>query len=612
VEFTTTDPNAGSNVRLNGVDISGGPSQYPFILADAGTHTFANTGWILETPGNQTISVHDTVQTSVKAKTGVINVTSNQIASFTMTAVTNPVTAGVPFSLSVSNAVDAIGNPASGTINISFVGSTSGIENAPDGTAPLYTSITVTNGSGSAFQTLTRADTNVVLRGTDSVSAATDDTDGADVITVNPGTLDHFTYTTNPAATETAGSGIDVRIEARDVFDNVVDTYVGPATIGDTTGTISEGSAGGGDMSIDFVAGVYNNALANTLFITDAGTGITIDVSDGSATGKSTAFSVQPAAADHFTIVTTVTSPKTAGESIPLRIEARDQYNNVLSFGAFTYNVAGIVLDDADGTANTTINPGTVDFSNGVWEGVVTVSESSPITIRVGLGSGITVDTTGSITINPASLDHFIFTTGPNTYVKVNENIPVVIEARDKYDNIATGFSGTATVRDTTETIYEAPTQGDYQIAFTGGVYSGNFIVAQKYIDNVIFITSGSASGSSNLFTVVGNNVIVTLDTGEGSASAPKVALAGEKIDMFDFTLKNLDPANIITITGFEIYVESSRNSTPFTAIPSSLIEGIYVYDITSGTPSLIGENTALNNSDQAACQLILQETIKL
>ncbi|GAG24879.1 unnamed protein product, partial [marine sediment metagenome] len=73
-----------------------------------------------------------------------------------------------------------------------------------------------------------------------------------------PGPLDHFVYTTNPGATETAGGAIAVFIEARDSNDNLVDTYVGPAVISDTTGTISEGSAGGGVTSIVFIGGEYD------------------------------------------------------------------------------------------------------------------------------------------------------------------------------------------------------------------------------------------------------------------------------------------------------------------------------------------------------------------
>ena len=103
--------------------------------------------------------------------------------------------------------------------------------------------------------------------------------------------LDHFTFTTNPRATETAGEAIAIVVEARDSNDNLVDTYVGPATLSDTTGTISEGSAGGGDTTLTFVGGIYND----NVYITEADTAVTITISDGVASGVSSSFTVDPA-----------------------------------------------------------------------------------------------------------------------------------------------------------------------------------------------------------------------------------------------------------------------------------------------------------------------------
>ncbi|RKX99614.1 MAG: hypothetical protein DRP55_07015, partial [Spirochaetes bacterium] len=588
------------------------PANYTFTIGgsgDNGQHTFTGSNFTLNTLGNQTITVSDTINTNVSVTTNVINVTSNAIDSFQLTA-TNPanVVAGQPFELQVTNAIDLNGNPANGTVVISWFSSTSGQQNAPDGSTPSFTNINVTNGSGSAYQTLVRADTNVVLRGTVQSNGKTDDTDGADVITVNPAPIDHFTFTTNPAATETAGANFNVVVEARDAFDNPVtsgtNAYNGTADISDTTTTIYEASGGPGDTNISFSSGTYNGNLV----ITKAQNGnvqITVtDTTDTSITGQSASFTVQPAIANHFTITTSITSPKTAGEAIPLRIEVRDQYDNVLSFGVNTYNIAGIVLDDSDGTANTTINPGTIDFTNGVWEGVITITEATPVTLRVGFGSGLTPDTAGPITINPAPLDHFVFTANPDPYVKVGEDIPIVIEARDKYDNVATGFSGSASINDIPQTIYEAPPVGtgttDQTIAFTSGIYNGNVRVPEVFKNDFITVISGSASGSSSLFTIVGNNVIVTLNTDDNSATAPKVALSGTTIDMLEFTLTNLDPTDNMTINGFKIYTESGKDSTIFTINPSTLIDGIYVYETTSGSSVLIGQNLAPNNSKDA------------
>ena len=620
IQFKTSDLNNNGNVVLNGFNLPAGTqtstsTQYTFVVGDSGQKTFTSN-FALETAGNQTITVWDISDPDVSVTTNVIDVVSNHIASFTLTA-TNPggVVAGEPFQLNVTNAVDASGNPASGTVNISFVSSTSNIETSPNGSSPSYTSITVTNGSGSALQTLVRADTNVVLRGTVAANGNTDDTDGADVITVSPGQVDHFTFTQNqtpqaPLTTVTAGQQFSVTIEARDKYDNIVgsgpNNYSGVngiAIVSDTTNTIYE--AEDSNSQIQFTNGIYNDTVGGHLVINQSGQNdiqITVtDSLDSNINGKSSIFTVQPGSADHFTITTNIPGAITAGESIPIRIEARDSNENLLSFGDFAYNVNGIVLDDSDGTANGTINPGTVDFTNGVWEGTVIITEATPVTLRVGQGSGLTPDTIGPITVNPAALDHFVFTTNPDPYVKIDKNIPVVIEARDKYNNLAIGFSGNASINDLTQTIYEAPPVGsgssDQTITFAVGIYNGNVRVPEVFRNDVITVTSGGASGSSSLFTVVGNNVIVELDN---SVTAPKVTLTGTTIDMFEFTLTNLDPSNSMTITGFEIYAESAKDSTIFIINPATLIESMYVYEITSGSPVLIGENLTPNNSMDA------------
>ena len=73
------------------------------------------------------------------------------------------------------------------------------------------------------------------------------------------GALDHFTYTTQPVGPYLAGAGITVRIEARDVYDNLLTGYTQGVVVSDMTGTVSEGTPNSGDTVISFANGVYNN-----------------------------------------------------------------------------------------------------------------------------------------------------------------------------------------------------------------------------------------------------------------------------------------------------------------------------------------------------------------
>ena len=65
----------------------------------------------------------------------------------------------------------------------------------------------------------------------------------SNAFTVGAGALDHFTYTTQPVGPYLAGGGIAVRIEARDVYDNLLTGYTQGVVVSDSTGTVSEGDA---------------------------------------------------------------------------------------------------------------------------------------------------------------------------------------------------------------------------------------------------------------------------------------------------------------------------------------------------------------------------------
>lgn len=79
-------------------------------------------------------------------------------------------TAGVPFELFVTNALDIYGNPAVDIVSVSAV---VGANPAPDGTTAQLNPITVRNGAGSASQVLFKQE-SVKLRGTSGSSVVKD------------------------------------------------------------------------------------------------------------------------------------------------------------------------------------------------------------------------------------------------------------------------------------------------------------------------------------------------------------------------------------------------------------------------------------------------------
>ena len=170
---------------------------------------------------------------------------------------------------------------------------------------------------------------------------------------------------------------------ARDANDNLKTNYTTGAVISDSTGTIAEGGPNSGDTVVAFSAGVYNAALASTLFVTQAQAGITITVSDGVPNGVSAAFEVQPDILDYFTVEAGGggnIGNQVADTAFNIDLTAYDQWGNVLDTGPNVYNNT-VDLSDSTGT----IVPGVSGaFVNGVrTENVQVTLVQNNVTINV-------------------------------------------------------------------------------------------------------------------------------------------------------------------------------------------------------------------------------------
>jgi len=330
-----------------------------------------------------------------------------------------------------------------------------------------------------------------------------------------------------------------------------------------------------------------------------------VDTPSGTISSKSNYFNIIAATASQYAF-TSIPDPVSAGEIVNIKVEARDAYGNIDT----TYNHNASFTDIGPDSIAIITNPATVTFSNGIWEGTIKTDTSvsnninksgnqTQLQLNSITGQAITSNT-NTFTVIAGSLHHFGFVVGPDPYVKVDSNIPVEIYAYDQYNNYVV-FTGTATISDLTETVKEVA-DGDTTIAFTStvttsgydaGVFSGDLVITSPKINNVIQVVSGNASGSSDPFTVVANNIFVELSSAPDAVTAPKIAIAGETISMFDFTVTNPNPTNNAVISSFEMYVESSRNGEAFTTIPSYLIQSISIYNITEGSEVLLGENSS-------------------
>ena len=178
-----------------------------------GVGTFNNITF--KTAGTQSITVKDTVNASVIG-TANSSVSPSAVVNF---IITNPATAtaGTSFSMTVT-AKDQYGNTATnyaGMINFT----------SSDAQAALPANYsTLTNGTGTFNVLLKTAGTHIVAI-TDTIPGAITGVSGN--ITVSPAPASKFEVTDAPLSTVMAGNQFNIKVTAKDAFDNTATNYTG-------------------------------------------------------------------------------------------------------------------------------------------------------------------------------------------------------------------------------------------------------------------------------------------------------------------------------------------------------------------------------------------------
>jgi len=357
------------------------------------------------------------------------NINVGAVDHFAITGIGGSVTAGTPFNFTIT-AQDAQNNTVTG-----FTGTLT----LSDYTGTLTPQTVVISSNGTVTVNgaiITKAQTGV------SITATSGAINGfSSTFTVVPGALDHFTVTnagSGNIAAQIAGAPFNIRMEARDVNENVITTFTNTVTLSNTTSSITPANSG------SFVAGVL---ASQQVTINKTSTAEVITASGGAPTrtGNSNSFVVNSGVAASFQI-DPISTPQTAAQPFGLRITALDANSNVAT--SFTGTVT-IVMNSGSITPTVSTN-----FAAGVWNGVVTALTS-------GNGKLITVSNgsfgafSNSFNVNPGLLDHFEITniSSPQT---AGTNFTVTVTARD-INNNAVNFSGTVTLSDNTGTLTASP-----------------------------------------------------------------------------------------------------------------------------------------------------------
>ncbi|HTC92169.1 MAG TPA: FG-GAP-like repeat-containing protein, partial [Terriglobales bacterium] len=494
VHFTSTD---GQAVL---------PANYTFVAGDNGVHIFSVT---LKTAGNQTITATDTVTGSITGTSSAVGTSAAAVSVLTVTAPANS-SAGAAFNVTVT-AKDQYGNVATG-----YLGTVHFTTSDGQGTVPgNYTFVAGDNGvhtfaNGATLktagsQTVTATDT---VTGTITGFATVNVTFAAGGATK--------LLVTAPASSS-AGTAFNVTVTAQDQYGNTVTNYAGTVhfTTSDGQGTVPG--------NYTFVAGdngVHTFANGVTLKTAGSQTVTATDTVTGSITGFATV-NVTFAAGGATKLLVAAPASTTAGSAFNVTVTAQDQYGNTVT------NYAGTVhFTSSDGTA---VLPGNYTFVAGD-NGAHTFANG--VTLKtVGSRTVTATDTvTGSITgfatvtVTAAAATHYTVTTSLSS-VAAGTAMSVTVTALDQFNNVATGYVGTAHF---TSSDAQAVLPGNYTfVAGDNGVHTFTNLLTFKTAGSQTVTATDTATG-----TITGTSAVVTVTFASGGATkllvtAPASSSAG-------------------------------------------------------------------------------------
>jgi Tol biopolymer transport system component len=398
------------------------PADYAFLSSDAGVHTFSAT---LKTAGSQSITGTgiDTVTASITGTQAGISVNPAAASTFSISGYPSPTTAGAAHNLTVT-ALDTYGNVATGyTGTIHFTSS--------DNQALLPRDYAFTSGDAGihTFSATLKTAASQSITGTDTVTASITGTQAG--ISVNPAAAGIFSIGGYPSPT-TGGVGHNFTVTALDAYGNVATGYTGSIHF-----TSSDGQAAlpadytflNSDAGIRTFSATLKTAGSQSITGTDTVT--------ASITGKQAGITVNPAAANTFSI-SGYPSPTTAGSAHNLTVTALDAYGNVA-----TGYTGTIHFTSSDNQAVLPTDYGFTSADAGVhtFSATLKTAAGQSITGTDTVTASITGTQTG-ISVNPAAASTFSISGYPSP-TTAGGNHGFSVTALDPYGNVATGYTGT-------------------------------------------------------------------------------------------------------------------------------------------------------------------------
>ena len=273
-------------------------------ISPTGTTAFVAGVWA----GQVTLSQAGTgfsISTSGGGKSGKSNtftVNPGALDRFVFNTISSPQTASKTFSTTIT-AKDANSNTVTSYTGTNTLTVSSGTI-SPTGTSAFVAGIWTGSVSISA------SGSGITIGTSGSSKSGTSNS-----FTVNAVILDHFVFNAI-SSPQTAGSVFSITITAKTPNGNTVTSYTGTPILSVSTGTISSPITGA------FSSGVWTGAITAT----GVGSSVTITVTDGTHSGSSNSFTVNPGFATH--IVVSNGASQVAGNDFSVTVTAKDAYGN--------------------------------------------------------------------------------------------------------------------------------------------------------------------------------------------------------------------------------------------------------------------------------------------
>jgi sugar lactone lactonase YvrE/F0F1-type ATP synthase membrane subunit c/vacuolar-type H+-ATPase subunit K len=360
------------------------------------------------------------------------------------------------------------------------------------------TNLTATTKAGATYINVTANEPSSSLTQTNSV-----------LVTIAPGALDHFVFDqiSSPQPTQEL---IQVKITAKDQYNNTVTSFNSQVLLSDKSGTLSP------SQTTNFSSGVWTGYVQMSSVYTQNA----ITATSGVISGTSNQFDVISNVLDHV-VVTPSSTAVTVGQTQAYSAQGYDAFGNAIVGLSYGWSVIGAI--------------GSVSPASGV---------STTFTANSATGSGIVrvIATQGNITkqadaptvINAGALDHFMFTPMPNTVA--GESTYVTITAKDSFNNTITSFTNGITLSDDLGGVTPVNTG-----PLTQGVWTGQ-VSFQKAGINHLKATYAAVTTSSDPFTVTPDKLYsADISPNPISVTAGKtVNLIGYGKDRFGNVIENV------------------------------------------------------------------------